>query len=320
MTLPTVALVLYPNFNLFHFSIPYMVFTSKIQNQALFNVHIVAENQQISQSSPVSIQTDGGLDLLQHADFIIICGWDKPEETPSEALKLALQQAHHRGATLVGLCYGSYPLAYSGLLNGKKATIHWLGEEDFRQRFPQIILDCQSIYIEEENIITAAGTAAGLDCCLAIVRQQYGIKIANQLAKILVISPHREGSQVQVVEKPITRKTSHENINELLEDIRTHLSENYSIDQLAKRLMMSRSTFTRHFRHTTGISFTQWLIDSRLQKGRELLESTTLTIEEITQQIGFHSTTAFRHHFKQKHQISPKQWQKRFMKKDNFSI
>ncbi|MDO4227586.1 GlxA family transcriptional regulator [Neisseria sp.] len=306
------ALVLYPNFSPFHFSVPYMVFTSEVAGKVLFNVKIVAENQNVKNSHPALIQADGGLNLLEQADFVVMCGWDKLEEAPSTALQQVLQRAYARGATIVGLCYGAYPLAYAGLLDGKKATTHWLGETDFQRRFPQVRLDCQSIYIEEGNVITSAGTAAGLDCCLAIVRRQYGVKTANQLARILVISPHREGGQAQFIEHPIARKTPNENINELLEYIRTRLADNYCIDELAARLNMSRSTFTRHFRKATGMAFNQWLIEVRLQTGRELLESTKLGIEAIAQQIGFHSATAFRQHFKRRHQISPKQWQKRF--------
>ncbi|MBF0752014.1 MULTISPECIES: GlxA family transcriptional regulator [unclassified Pasteurella] len=312
MPIPTVALVLYPQFNPFQFSVPYMVFSTEIEGKPLFNVKIVAENPRVAQSYPATIVADGDLGLLAQADFIVIPGWDNVDQPPSEALILALQQAAQRGAMIVGLCYGAYSLAYAGLLNGKKATTHWLGETDFKQRFPQVKLDCNAIYIEDENIITSAGTSAGLDCCLAIVRRQYGVKIANQLARLLVISPHREGGQAQFIEQPIARKTANKNINEWLDIIRTNLTGNYSIDELAKQLMMSRSTFTRHFRQATGMAFTEWLIEVRLQKGRELLESTKLTIDEIAHQIGFHSTTAFRQHFKAKHHISPKQWQKRF--------
>ena len=312
MSIPTVALVLYPQFSPFHFSVPYMVFSAEIDGKPLFNVKVVAENPTVTQSKPAIIQADGDLSLLEQADFVVMIGWDKLEQMPSAALTQALQQAARRGATVVGLCYGAYPLAYAGLLNGKKATTHWLGEADFRQRFPQVKLDCSAIYIEDENIITSAGTAAGLDCCLAIVRRQYGVKIANQLARLLVISPHREGGQAQFIEQPVTRKTANENINEWLDIMRANLNADYSIDTLAEKLMMSRSTFTRHFRKATGMALTEWLIEVRLQKGRELLESTKLGIEEIAHQIGFHSTTAFRQHFKAKHHISPKQWQKRF--------
>lgn len=314
MSIPTVALVLYPQFNPFQFSVPYMVFSTEIEGKPLFKVKIVAENQMVTHSYPATITADGDLSLLEQADFVVVPGWDNVEQMPSEALMQALQKAAQRGVIVVGLCYGAYSLAYAGLLNGKKATTHWLGEADFRQRFPQVKLDCNAIYIEDENIITSAGTSAGLDCCLAIVRRQYGVKIANQVARLLVISPHREGGQAQFIEQPITRKTANENINEWLDIMRTNLKGNYSIDGIAKQLMMSRSTFTRHFRKATGMAFTEWLIEVRLQKGRELLESTKLTIDEIAHQIGFHSTTAFRQHFKAKHHVSPKQWQKRFFR------
>lgn len=312
MPIPTVALLLYPNFNPFQFSVPYMVFSTEIDEKPLFKVKIVAENPMVARSYPATIMTDGDLSLLAQADFVVIPGWDNVAHPPSDAFIQALQQAAKCGTTIVGLCYGAYSLAYAGLLNGKKATTHWLGEADFRQRFPQVKLDCNAIYIEDGNVITSAGTSAGLDCCLAIVRQQYGVKIANQLARLLVISPHREGGQAQFIEQPIARKTANENINEWLDIMRTNLNADYSIDTLAEKLMMSRSTFTRHFRQATGMAFTEWLIEVRLQKGRELLESTKLTIEEIAHQIGFHSATAFRQHFKAKHHISPKQWQKRF--------
>ncbi|AUI66866.1 MULTISPECIES: GlxA family transcriptional regulator [Glaesserella] len=312
MPIPTVVLVLYPNFSPFHFSVPYMVFSTELDGKPLFRVKIVAETPETTQSKPATITADGDLSLLNDADFVVMFGWDKLEQMPSAALIQALQQAAERGATLVGLCYGAYPLAYAGLLNGKKATTHWLGETDFRQRFPQVKLDCNAIYIEQEQVITSAGTAAGLDCCLAIVRRQYGVKIANQLARLLVISPHREGGQAQFIEQPIARKTANENINELLEMMRTELNKDYSIDLLAQRLMMSRSTFTRHFRKATGMALTEWLIEVRLQRGRELLESTKQNVDDIAHQIGFHSATAFRQHFKAKHQISPRVWRKRF--------
>ncbi len=310
---PTVALVLYPELSSFHFSIPHLVFSTPIDGEMLFQVKMVAEaNQVMDISQTLTIKADGDLSLLAQADIIVVFGWHSLEQPPSISLQHALQQAHQRGAMVVGLCYGAYPLAYAGILNGKKATTHWLATEDFKQRFPQVDLDINSIYVEQDRIMTSAGTAAGLDCCLAIVRQYYGVKIANKLARLLVIPPHREGGQAQFIEQPVARKTISENINQLLSSIYENLADTYTLDSLATRLMMSRSTFTRHFRKTTGMAFNQWLIEARLQRGRELLESTTLSIETIAEKVGFHSATAFRQHFKNKHQISPKQWQKRF--------
>lgn len=310
---PTVALVLYPELSPFHFSIPYTVFSAVIDERVLFQVKVIAEDKIVTDiANTITVKAEDNLDFLAHADIIVVSGWHSLEQPPSISLQHALQQAHQRGAMVVGLCYGAYPLAYAGILNGKKATTHWLATEDFKQRFPQVDLDINSIYVEQDRVMTSAGTAAGLDCCLAIVRQYYGVKIANKLARLLVIPPHREGGQAQFIEQPVARKTVSENINQLLFSIYENLADTYTLDSLATRLMMSRSTFTRHFRKTTGMAFNQWLIEARLQHGRELLESTTLSIETIAEKVGFHSATAFRQHFKNKHQISPKQWQKRF--------
>ncbi|MCW9709787.1 helix-turn-helix domain-containing protein [Avibacterium sp. 21-586] len=313
MPIPSVALVLHPNFSPFQFAIPNMVFSMKIAEKPLFELKIIAEDKTSCYGEGgIYVPAEGDLSLLETADIIIHFGWHNVAEAPSLAMQQAFQVAYQRGALMVGLCYGAYPLAYSGILNGKKATTHWLGEADFRQRFPQVRLDIQAIYVEDGNVMTSAGTAAGLDCCLAIVRRQYGVKIANQIARMLVVSPHREGGQAQFIERPVARVSASENINQLLAEIQQHLAENYHIDTLATRLNMSRSTFTRHFRQATGMAFTQWLIETRLQRGRELLESTDLSIEQIAQQIGFHSDTAFRQHFKHKHQLSPRVWRKRF--------
>lgn len=311
--LPTVAIVLYPGFSPFHFSIPHIVFSIELEGKPLFHLKFIAEDQQVSdESHTIMVQAVADLEYLQLADIIVISGWNDLATAPSQHLQRALKQAYHRGASIVGLCYGAYPLAYTGILNGKKATTHWLAEEDFKNRFPHVQLDINSIYIEDERVITSAGTAAGLDCCLAIVRQYYGVKIANKLARLLVIPPHREGGQAQFIEQPIARKTARENINQMLLSIRENLAHHYTLDGLASRLMMSRSTFTRHFKKATGMSFNQWLIDTRLQQSRDLLESTHLSIEEIAAKVGFHSATAFRQHFKHKHHISPKQWRKQF--------
>lgn len=310
---PTVAIVLYPQLSAFHFAIPQTVFSVALDGELLFDVKTVAETSFVEDDTrTMMVKSDGGLELISQADIVVLSGWYDLDIAPSRDLQQALLNAYQKGSHLIGLCYGAYPLAYTGILNGKRATTHWLAEQDFSQRFPQVQLDINSIYIEDSRVMTSAGTAAGLDCCLAVVRSYYGVKTANKLARILVVPPHREGGQAQFIEQLVVRKTTRENINQVLLSIREDLTADYTIDLLATRLKMSRSTFIRHFRRATGMSFNQWLIDARLQQGRDLLESTQLTIEEIAERIGFHSATSFRQHFKQKHQISPKKWQKQF--------
>lgn len=144
--------------------------------------------------------------MLEIADIIIVPTWNDFDEKPTAALQMALQQANARGATLVGLCLGTYALAYSGLLDGKRAATHWMGEADFHQRFPQVRLDLNALYVQQGNLMTSAGTAAGLDCCLAIVWEIYGVKTANHLARLFVTPPHREGGQAQFIEQPYHAK------------------------------------------------------------------------------------------------------------------
>lgn len=310
--LPKVVMVLYPHFSPFHLTVPQMVFSTKVDDKALFEWQTAAVSTDwVLGEGGFAVRPDGDLALLAAADIIVIAGWHDISQPPEPALISALQSAYRRGATLVGLCFGAYALAYAGLLDAKSASTHWSAEQDFCQRFPCVKLDKNALYVEDDRLITSAGTVAGLDCCLAIVRQFHGVKIANKLARLLVVAPHRSGGQAQFIEQPLPRKTTNQSINELLDYLRQNLAAAHTIDALAERLSMSRSTFTRHFRKATGTSVNQWLIDTRMQRGRDLLESTTLSIEQIAAQIGLQAS-AFRHYFKVQHQITPQQWRKVF--------
>ena len=213
---------------------------------------------------------------------------------------------------MVGLCYGAYVLAYAGLLDGKRASTHWMAEQDFKLRFPQVQLDMNALYVDDDGLITSAGTGAGLDCCLYIVRKFYGQKTANKVARMMVVPPHREGGQAQFIEQPLAPSTQDARINLLLDHLRQHLNQVHSVDALAQRAAMSRRTFTRHFSKATGMSLGDWLINERLQRTRELLESTTLPVEAISDLVGFQNPTSLRQHFKRKNQVSPSEWRRTF--------
>lgn len=306
-----IALVLQPNLNLFQFSVPYAIFTTALPTDDLFSITLVAEEPKV-QSDLLSVQRERGLDYLAEADIVMIAGWSHLHEPPSPALKTALLSAYQRGAYLVGLCYGTYALAYTGLLNGKQATTHWNSEADFRQRFPHVALNANALYLENDRLITSAGTSAGLDCCLYIIRKFYGVKIANQVARIMVAPPHREGGQAQFIE-PLRLETSqNDTLYEILQYVRQNPQKSYNIDELAKMVHISRRSFTRHFKKMTGTSFTQWLIVERLQKSLELLESSNFSIEVISEKIGFQSAVSFRQHFKQHFHVSPNEWRRTF--------
>ncbi|WP_344965061.1 GlxA family transcriptional regulator [Oceanisphaera sediminis] len=311
--MPTVALITYPNFSPFHFGVPFMIFSAMQPEQALFDLKIVTPHGDMQTAErALSVQPDGGLELVAQADIVIVPGWHDLDAIPETALMDALHQAHQRGAYVVGLCYGAYALAYAGLLDGKRASTHWMAEQDFTQRFPNVQLDMNALYVDNDRLITSAGTGASLDCCLYIVRKFYGQKIANKVARMMVLPPHREGGQAQFIEQPVATSTQDARINQLLDYLRIHLNQPHSVDDLAQRAVMSRSTFTRHFSKATGMSLGEWLTNERLQRTRELLESTTLSVESISALVGFQTPTSLRKHFKRRNQVSPSEWRRTF--------
>ncbi len=307
-----IGLILYPDVSPFHFATPYMVFSHCQENGLpLCEIKIIATPQVLAQQSHFSIKTDGDLSLLDECDMAVMCGWHDIATPPEPDLIHALKRFCGQGKRLVGLCYGAYVLAYAGLLDDKRATTHWYQNDVFKRLFPKVHLDENALYIEDDNIMTSAGTVAGLDCCLAIVRSLFGGKIANHVARLLVVSPHREGGQAQYIEQPVYQH-HHQAMAKLLDDIRQNLAKDYPIDTLAQQMNMSRSTFTRHFRRATGQSFHDWLIHVRVQQGRELLEGTPLSVEQIAEQVGFGTAVAFREQFKKIYHVSPMAYRRQF--------
>ncbi|MGP2470174.1 GlxA family transcriptional regulator [Ewingella americana] len=314
--LPVVALIVYPNFSPFHFSVPYMVFGAELPEGRLFDLKIVSLGAQpLTAERAMTIQPDGGLDLAEKADIVIVPGWHDLDTHPDPELVEVLAHVHARGAHVVGLCYGAYVLAYAGLLDGKRASTHWMAEKDFSKRFPRVRLDMNALYIEEDRLITSAGTGAGLDCCLYIVRAYYGPKIANKVARTMVIPPHREGGQAQFIEQPMAISTQDSQVNRLLDYLRENLGKRHSIDELATRVAMSRRTLTRHFQNATGMTVIDWLINERLRQTRDLLETTSLSIERISELTGFQTQQSLRQHFKKRFQVSPRDWRRSFGQK-----
>ncbi|MGQ7263544.1 GlxA family transcriptional regulator [Vreelandella sp. V005] len=312
MSLPRVGVILHPHISPFHFSVPYTVFGIALTEHPLFDLYIVAMPEESGSEQVMTVKPDGGLELLDSIDIAVVPGWHDLNEPPPPEMIEALVRCHARGAHVVGLCYGTYALAYAGLLDGRRASTHWMAEQDFSIRFPKIKLDTNALYVEEDRLVTSAGTAAGLDCCLFMVREYYGAQIANKIARMMVVPPHREGGQAQFIEQPVAVSTQDAHINRLLDYLREHLMISHTIDELAARTAMSRRTFTRHFHKATGMTVVEWLVNERLRRGRELLETTSLSVEAIAAKSGFHTATSFRQHFRQRHQVSPRNWRRTF--------
>ncbi|KTF17926.1 GlxA family transcriptional regulator [Pseudoalteromonas sp. H105] len=311
-----VTIVAFEGISLFHLSVPIAIFRDAVSNdKKLFNVRVCSElGEHVNSANGLSIEIKSDISIIGRSDIVIVPSWI-PNKIPSSNLKEQLIEAYKSNKLIVGLCTGAYALGYSGLLNGKRATTHWQFGDDFAQAFPLVTCDINPLYIAEGNVITSAGSAAAIDCCLHIVKHYYGIKVANQIARVMVSSPERSGGQNQYIENPIIKRPSDERIAKLIDVILENISDNYTLNSAAEYCMMSVRSFSRNFKSTNGISFNTWLINARLNQSLELLESTNLAITEVSEKAGFSSEQIYRKHFVQKYGIAPKAWQKMFKSK-----
>ncbi len=306
----TVGVVAFAGISPFHLSVPCMVLG---ESSAGFEVQVCAlQPGYVPTSAGFGLHIERGLEVLDTAELVIIPSWTIPHQTPPPALLTAVQAAYQRGAQVVGLCLGAYVLAEAGLLDGRCATTHWAFAHDFAQRFPQVQLQPQVLYVQQHNLLTSAGTAAGLDCCLHLLRQRYGARIANRTARRLVAAPHRQGGQAQFIEQPLPKAAHGSRLAELIDWVRANLAHPHSLDSLAARALMSRRSFTRHFQLLTGTKVSAWLVRERLAYSQRLLESSDLSIEQIAARAGFGSSAALRQHFQRAFAVTPSAWRQTF--------
>ncbi|AKH65575.1 MULTISPECIES: GlxA family transcriptional regulator [Photorhabdus] len=313
MSVVTVAILVTEGFSTFHFSVPFILFGEILKGKKLFDRRLCAEHPGLIWSSEgTAVQAEYGLDAITHADIVIIPFWGHIHERPPEALLNALVCAHNNGSQLVGLCLGTFVLAYAGLLNGRRAATHWEAEKDFQSLFPSVRLDVNVLYAEDGGIVTSAGTAAALDCCLYIIRQRFGTHITNQIARRMIIPPYRDGGQAQYRNPDIPRNTPDNRINMLLDYLAGNLDKPHDIDMLARMTSMSRRTLTRHFHTATGMTIVEWITSERLRRSLELLEATGISVEKVAELSGFQSVITFRQVFRQRMGVSPTEWRKTF--------
>jgi AraC family transcriptional activator FtrA len=252
-----------------------------------------------------------GLACMQQADTIVIPGWCNPDVLPPPRLVRMLRMAHQRGARLVSICSGAFVLAATGLLNDRRATTHWKFSDKLSKLYPQINVEADVLYIDEEDILTSAGGAAGIDLCLHIIRKDFGTVVANNVARHLVVSPHREGGQAQFIDKPVGEQ-AHPWLAHLLEWSEGNLQSDITIGRLALEASVSRRTLSRRFVEATGLSPYRWITSLRVRRGKDLLETTSLSIEEVAEQCGFQSGALLRHHFREQVKISPRTYRDHF--------
>lgn len=259
----------------------------------------------------IQVLADGGLELLDHARTIIIPGWRDRNATVPEALLTALRRAHGRGARLLSICSGVFVLAATGLLDGRSATTHWRYTQELAERFPNIQVDPDVLYVDSGQLITSAGSAAGIDACLHLVARDFGTQVANSVARRLVMSPQRTGGQAQFIPTPVS-PTPRSDLSRVMQWARERLHEPLEVREMASEAAMSERTFLRRFSEASGQSPKSWLQHERLGRARELLESTDQNTEQIAGQCGYRSVESFRVAFRSVVGVPPSVYRERF--------
>jgi transcriptional regulator GlxA family with amidase domain len=310
----TIAVIAFDGISPFHLSVPCLVFGEDHHHDAMprYRLRVCAVTPgRLSTNAGFAIEVPLGLGVLRHADIVIVPSWIHHAPVPLP-LQRALQAAHRRGARIVGLCLGAFVLAEAGLLDGRPATTHWIVVQEFAQRFPQVQLRPEVLYVDDGSVVTSAGTAAGIDCCLHLVRQRHGLEVANRAARRMVVAPHRQGGQAQYIEQPLPEAREQDRLSALLEWLLQHVAEDHTLDSLSARALMSRRTFTRRFREATGTTPLQWLKAQRLALAQRLLEGSPRSIDAVALDAGYGSALSLRQHFAAALQTSPSAYRRQF--------
>ncbi|MFE9682849.1 helix-turn-helix domain-containing protein [Streptomyces sp. NPDC002701] len=244
-----------------------------------------------------TVSTPYGLDRLEEADLIVVPAGDDymGRGYPPELLD-SLVRAVDRGATVLSVCSGVFVLGAAGLLDGRRCAVHWRQAEELARRHPRARVEPDVLYVDEDRVITSAGTASGIDACLHIVRKEQGPEVANTIARRMIVPPHRDGGQAQYIERPLPRSQC-DTVGEVLVWMERHLDQEVTVEQLAARAHMSPRTFARRFQQETGTTPYRWLLRQRVLLAQELLEGTDETVDFIADRAGFGTAAALRHQF-----------------------
>ncbi len=261
--------------------------------------------------------TSGGQFVPSHAwadaigaDLVVIPAGGVRASYPEELLE-TIRAAHRQGATILSICTGAFVLAETGLLDGRSAVTHWRYAQEFARRFPRTQVSMDVLYLDQGSIVTGAGTAAGIDACLHLVRRELGSAVATRIARRMVVPPQRDGGQRQYVESPVPQVEC-ESIQPVLEHMTQHLDAAHPVPQLARLAMMSERTFARRFVAETGTTPHKWLVQQRVLRARELLEQTDLPVESVATHSGFGSAALLRTHFQSVVGTSPQRYRREF--------
>lgn len=308
----SVAVLAYDGVSPFELGIALEVFGLPGMPPPWYSVAVCAERPgtPLQATGLLKLVADVGFSFLLKADIVIVPGWEYVPDTPPAPLLEALRAAHARGARIASICNGVFVLAAAGLLRGRQAAVHWGMADELKLLYPEVRVDSRVLYVDDGDILTSAGRAAGLDLCIHIIRRDYGSKVANDAARRLVMPAHREGMQAQFIPDPVSDEGAP--LAELRAWMRHNLGEDLTIETLAGRAGMSRRTFIRHFEAATGLPPGEWVLRERTTRARSLLEGTDLSVEDIATTVGFGSADALRHHFRERLATSPARYRAGF--------
>lgn len=314
-TPPKVAALIYDGLCTFEYGIVAEVFglcRPELGGDLFSFSSVHAEGSQNTAAGGLIVQATGTAQDLAQADIVIVPGWRGKDEVVPEQMCAMITEAHNRGAMLFSICSGIYVLAAAGVLKGQNATTHWRYIDDFAQKYPDVLLRPNELYVETDTIVTSAGSSAGIDAAVHIVRTLYGAKVANSVARRLVMHGHRHGGQAQFIQQPVAKPGGSHRLSDMMDRVRSALAEPHRIASMAQLAGMSPRTFQRNFQNHVGLPAMQWLARERVTQACQLLETTTQSVEVIGQTVGFESPDRLRYHFRSFLDVSPADYRKSF--------
>jgi len=317
-----VAVVAFEGISPFHLAVPSAVFTARYAGtpRRPYEVLVCATAPgPVPTSAGYDLAVTHGLDVLSRADTVVLPSWDVDREPPAQLVD-AVRAAHARGARVVGLCLGAFLVAAAGLVDGREVATHWHAADELARRYPAARVRADVLWSDHGDVITSAGVAAALDCCLHVLRSDLGARVATEVARSLVLAPHRDGSQAQFIPVPVAPNAGGDPVEAAMAWAQTRLDAPVDLDTWAGAVHLSRRTFTRQFRARTGTSPTRWLLHQRLTRARVLLETTDEPVETVARRAGFGSAVAMRQHFADRFRTSPHQHRATFRAGDDVAV
>ncbi|MEU7473067.1 helix-turn-helix domain-containing protein [Streptomyces sp. NPDC044984] len=298
----------------FHLAAPLLVF-GEVARQGLAPGWTTtvwsADARSVRTSEGIVIDDLAGPAAVESADLLVFPSWPADFPEPDGGLVALIRDTHARGAGIVGLCLGAFPVVGSGVLDGRAVATHWASAADLAERYPAVDVHADALYLDHGDVLTSAGTASGLDACLHIVRNRLGSEAAATVARHLVIAPHREGDQAQYIDRPVPDSAAGP-IGDTITWALANLDQRLSVTELAAHAHMSTRNFSRRFYETTGMSPAKWILTRRLDEARRLLETTTWSITRISAACGFASAVTFRQNFTAHYATTPTSYRHRF--------